>query len=201
MYGNPPVSSGQPQAGPSQPRRSGQPCQPCRVPDNIYDNVYGRLLAVEFGSVLDQIGTPPSIRTPARENPGKVLCSYDSCLLSVDPGSSSNIGDAEGLKLIMEEGGEYLQNFLLAVAAKRTPQPSTQKSSKREIELPNPSLIREWQYWNILRFPGKLKEEWRQACIDELSALRDCQVFELMTLPDGKKVIRNRWVFDIKPDG
>ena len=31
--------------------------------------------------------------------------------------------------------------------------------------------------------------------------LKECKVFDLISLPEGKKAIRNRWVFDIKPDG
>ena len=69
------------------------------------------------------------------------------------------------------------------------------------MELPDPSHIREWTYQDILCFPGKLKEEWRQCCLNELSALKEHKVFDLVSLPEGKKAIRNRWVFDIEPDG
>ena len=31
--------------------------------------------------------------------------------------------------------------------------------------------------------------------------LKECKVFDLVSLPEGRKAIRNRWVFDIKPDG
>ena len=31
--------------------------------------------------------------------------------------------------------------------------------------------------------------------------LKEHKVFDLVSLPEGKKAIRNRWVFDIKPDG
>ena len=31
--------------------------------------------------------------------------------------------------------------------------------------------------------------------------LKECKVFDLVSLPEGKKEIRNRWVFNIKPDG
>jgi hypothetical protein len=135
------------------------------------------------------------------------------------PRASSNIdSNVKGIKLITEEGGDNLQNFLLA-AARRNPmdtahdlvQDQLDKMHKRnkrtrppvkgEVELPDPSHIREWTYRDILRFPGKQKEEWRHACIDELSTLKERQVFELVDLPKGKKAIRNRWVFDIKPDG
>ena len=30
--------------------------------------------------------------------------------------------------------------------------------------------------------------------------LKERKVFDLISLPEGKKAIRNRWVFDIKPD-
>ena len=31
--------------------------------------------------------------------------------------------------------------------------------------------------------------------------LKECKVFDLVSVPEGKKAIRNRWVFNIKPDG
>ena len=31
--------------------------------------------------------------------------------------------------------------------------------------------------------------------------LKERKVFDLISLPEGKKAIRNRWVFDIKPNG
>ena len=60
------------------------------------------------------------------------------------------------------------------------------------------SRVRQPQH--ILCFPGKLKEEWRQVCTEEISTLRKCSVFELVALPKSKKAIGNRWVFDIKSD-
>ena len=88
----------------------------------------------------------------------------------------------------------------MLAAAKRSPPTLNGKTIKGEIELPDPTHIREWTYRDILSFPGKLKEEWRQCCLNELSTLKECKVFDLVSLPEGKKAIRNRWVFDIKPD-
>jgi len=65
----------------------------------------------------------------------------------------------------------------------------------------NASSPREWTFRNILRMPNKLQEEWKKACLEELESLRKWQVFELTDLPHGRKVIKNRWVFDIKSDG
>jgi len=49
--------------------------------------------------------------------------------------------------------------------------------------------------------PNKLQEEWKKACLEELESLRKRQVFEMTNLPQGRKAIKNRWVFDIKSDG
>ena len=128
---------------------------------------------------------------------GNLLHSYISC----QPVATQGTLESElALELLLEEGGDSLQNFLLA-AARRTPPTLKGKTIKWETELPDPSHIREWTYQDILHFPGKLKEEWRQCCLDELSVLKECKVFDLVSLPEGKKAIRNRWVFDIKPDG
>ncbi len=39
------------------------------------------------------------------------------------------------------------------------------------------------------------------ACHEELESLRRRKVFELVDPPAGRKVIKNRWVFDLKSDG
>jgi Reverse transcriptase (RNA-dependent DNA polymerase) len=54
---------------------------------------------------------------------------------------------------------------------------------------------------DILKLPKKEKEEWKTACQDKLEALKRWEVFEITDLPKGHKIIKNRWVFDIKTDG
>ena len=56
-------------------------------------------------------------------------------------------------------------------------------------------------YKDILVLPPNLLSDWRQACTRELSTLQKRNVFELVKRPRGRKVIKNRWVFDIKDDG
>jgi hypothetical protein len=65
----------------------------------------------------------------------------------------------------------------------------------------NTSNIREWTFRDILRMPKESQEEWKQACREELASLRKRKVFELVDPPKGRKVIKNRWVFDLKSDG
>ena len=157
------------------------------------DNVYGNDL---------NLGCQADLQTRLWEDPqgssfsagdkgvGNLLCSYNSCESAL-----SNLPATELLQLITEEGGDSLLNFLLCAVKRYTPPPN-----KGETELPDPTYIREWVYKDILWFPGKLKEEWRQACLNELSVLKEWQVFELVPLPKGKKPIKNRWVFNIKAD-
>ena len=45
------------------------------------------------------------------------------------------------------------------------------------------------------------KGDWKAACHEELESLRERGVFELTDLPKGRRVVKNRWVFDIKSDG
>ena len=142
-------------------------------------------------------GGIPRPSDPETREKANLLCSYVSC----QPVSTQGALESElALDLLLEEGGDSLRKFLLA-AAKRSPPTLNGKTIKGEIELPDPSHIREWTYRDILHFPGKLREEWRQCCLNELSALKERKVFDLGSLPEGKKAIRNRWVFNIKPDG
>jgi hypothetical protein len=99
--------------------------------------------------------------------------------------------DDEQAQLIKlsQEGGVKFMNFLLA------------KAVPPHDELPNTSNIRDWTFRHILRMPAMQQKEWKDACREELEALRKRNVFELVKLPHGRKAIKNRWVFDIKTDG
>ena len=60
---------------------------------------------------------------------------------------------------------------------------------------------KDWVYKDIARLPKLEQQEWNDACLRELEALERRQVFELVPRPRGRKVIKNRWVFDVKTDG
>src|SRR5260370_25808607 len=45
------------------------------------------------------------------------------------------------------------------------------------------------------------KKEWKAVCREELEALCRRNVYELVDPPKGRKIIKNRWVFDQKTDG
>ena len=64
-----------------------------------------------------------------------------------------------------------------------------------------PTNVREWSLRDILRLPSKEQKEWKTACREELEALRRRNVFELVDRPKGRRVVKNRWVFDVKTDG
>jgi Reverse transcriptase (RNA-dependent DNA polymerase) len=49
--------------------------------------------------------------------------------------------------------------------------------------------------------PQKAQTEWKQACREELESLGRRKVFELVDPPRDRKIIKNRWVFDLKSDG
>ena len=49
--------------------------------------------------------------------------------------------------------------------------------------------------------PTTNQEEWKHACHEELESLHRWRVYELVDPPKGRKVIKNRWVFDLKSDG
>ena len=49
--------------------------------------------------------------------------------------------------------------------------------------------------------PTTDQEEWKHACREELESLHRRRVYELVDPPKGRKVIKNRWVFDLKSDG
>ncbi|PIL27392.1 hypothetical protein GSI_10540 [Ganoderma sinense ZZ0214-1] len=61
--------------------------------------------------------------------------------------------------------------------------------------------VREWTYRDIASLPNAERKEWFTACREELEALRRRDVYDLVDRPKGRKVVKNRWVFDVKTDG
>jgi Reverse transcriptase (RNA-dependent DNA polymerase) len=49
--------------------------------------------------------------------------------------------------------------------------------------------------------PSDTQKEWKAACHKELESLCRCNVLELVDPPKDYKIIRNRWVFDLKSNG
>lgn len=90
---------------------------------------------------------------------------------------------------LCREGGVGLIKYLLM---KAIPPIKEDRPSKN---------VREWTYKDINCLPPDERKEWLRACEEELEALRRHEVFELVDLPEGFKVLKNRWVFDEKSDG
>lgn len=64
-----------------------------------------------------------------------------------------------------------------------------------------PQNVREWTFRDIASLPSAERKEWFAACREELEALRVRDVYNLVDRPKGQKVVKNRWVFDVKTDG
>jgi len=88
---------------------------------------------------------------------------------------------------VCREGGVQLLSFLIAKAI--SPIATTTIDPKT------------WVYKDIAHLPELEQKEWRDSCFWELEALKKCDVFELVPRLTNRKVIKNRWVFDVKSDG
>jgi len=95
--------------------------------------------------------------------------------------------DETMVERICQDGGAPLLSFLLAKAISPVADTTTHP--------------RDWGYKNIAHLPQFEQQEWQNACLEELEALKKRDVFELVPRPRGRKVIKNRWVFDVKTDG
>ena len=116
--------------------------QPRQQPENVYGNdpFVDCLTESQWDMII--AGGIPRPSNPEPQEKANLLCSYVSC----QPVSTQGTLDLElALDLLLEEGGDNLRNFLLA-AAKRSPPTLSGKIIKGEIELPDPSHIREWTY-------------------------------------------------------
>ena len=60
---------------------------------------------------------------------------------------------------------------------------------------------KEWTYKDMIGLPAGQLEEWQAACQWEIEILTKRHVFDMVVHPSGCRVIKNRWVFDVKPDG
>jgi hypothetical protein len=88
--------------------------------------------------------------------------------------------------LCREEGVKFLQLLL---------------SKADKLDGPIKSNICEWTFRNLAWLSKSEQAKWKHACQEQLEALRQCNVFELVDKPKGKHIVKNRWVFDVKPDG
>jgi hypothetical protein len=107
---------------------------------------------------------------------------------SEDPQTDSE-GDVDDLLRLAREGGVEFLNQLLA------------KAVPPDLETLDSANVREWTFRDIIKMPKAAQQEWKQVCCEELDSLHRCKVFELVDPPKGRKVIKNRWVFDLKSDG
>jgi len=83
--------------------------------------------------------------------------------------------------LAREEGAEHI-HFLLALRATET------------HVLPK-------TFKDVIKIPADSKKRWLESCLEELKLLKDRDVYEIVDLPKRRKVVKNCWVFNIKPDG
>ena len=117
------------------------------------------------------------------------LISPTSSELDVERGLNRS---EDELLRVCQDGGVPLLSFLLArailpIASVAGPQ-----------HLWDPKL---WVYRDLAHLPQHEQKEWQDTCLRELEALRRCNVYKLVSQPNNRKVIKNRWVFDTKLDG
>jgi len=60
---------------------------------------------------------------------------------------------------------------------------------------------KEWTYKDMIGLPAGQLEEWRAACQREIETLTKRHIFDMVVRPNGCRIIKNCWVFDIKPNG
>ena len=96
--------------------------------------------------------------------------------------------DGPEADVLCRDGGGPLLLFLLAHAISPIDTAATTDPKTRV-------------YKDVICLPPAEQQEWQNTCSWELEALRKRGVFELVPCPKYRKVIKNWWVFDVKPDG
>ena len=143
----------------------------------------------------DQIHQSPTSPTPMDEeeddpspNPMDQDDDNPSIPMEEDQNDMSDI--EEMLTILTQEGGVKYMDYLLSNA--------TELYGMQSSSYDN---VREWTYKQILQRPKNEIPLWQNACRTELQSLKERDVFEVVTLPKGRKAIKSRWVFDVKSDG
>jgi len=54
---------------------------------------------------------------------------------------------------------------------------------------------------DVAKLQADSKKRWLESCLEKLKSLKDRDVYEIVDLPKGRKVVKNCWVFNVKPDG
>jgi hypothetical protein len=208
-----PVSLPKPMHPPVQPRRSQREKKVPVKPGNIYGNKHPVLIKKETRKMTDwkkvvgeqssrpqrnvpgQVAPQPGPSSPPTPDPSSSgeseipdAESEDEVRDSLDPSSDDDNDQADAARLCREGGVSFpFQHLLLSKAV----------SELQETQ----SSLKEWTYRDIMKLPNDRLPEWEQACQRELETLSKRQVFEVVKRPSGRKVIKNRWVFNVKDDG
>jgi len=200
------------------PRRSGRERKVPKKPGNVYGDCHPMDILRDPTGKKGRRGAQGSVPKPKENRPGPscqvpgafqqppaqvdhmptLLISPTSSKLDIERGlnrpetdedqfivKAMEAGDLAAEELC-REGGVKVLSFLLAKAISPIAKSTT-----------NP---KEWVFKDLARLPQLEQTKWQNACLQELEALRRCDVYELVPCPRGRKVIKNRWVFDVKTD-
>ena len=127
---------------------------------------------------------------------------------SLEPDSPES--EESNLAKLCQEGGAALTSFLITKAEQSHAEHkldralvfgSKHTSYSKMQRKPVSSNPKEWTYKDILKLPPSTQPEWQAACEREIETLQNREVFKLVKRPQDRKVIKNRWVFDVKDDG
>ena len=182
-----------PEQTPPEPTKPWRSERVRRPPAHLRDNAHGQRPASQLDQDLrrkvgnDRPAKAPTrpVRPPAEQVPGP------SSQKQPHPSDNAHTPDAEEAELaeLCREGGVGLINYLMA------------KAVEHDIPQPDVRRVREWTWRDLKRLPPKELEKWKAAMREELEALRKRGTFEFVERPKDRRVIKNRWVFDEKPDG
>ena len=54
---------------------------------------------------------------------------------------------------------------------------------------------------DVTRLPANIQKKWLESCLKKLKSLKDRNVYKVVDLSKGRKMIFNHWMFNIKSDG
>ena len=166
-------------------RRSGRPKKVPKRPDNVYGETRHPTeveIEIERGGTWNKRGGKSGSSRSSSNKQNTVPGPSSQNPVPSDQPLPFMSSEETWLANIAQEGGVDLLNYLLMKA------------------IPDSEEVVPVHYKDIFKLPEEQQKQWLDACREEIEALRKRGVYELVDLPKGRKAIKNRWVFSVKPD-
>jgi len=161
-----------------------------RIPENAYRHIQAQPNTIPIAGVyylFNQVNNTVNINGTYYEvewvGQQPILIDIEGNRMDIPPpaGKLATTAITNHMVHLAKEGGVEHIHFLLVLRAAETHLPKTFK--------------------DVANLPADSKKTWLEPCLKELKSLKDRGVYDVIDLPKERRAVKNRWVFNIKPNG